>query len=66
VGTVSRVTDALALYRERLRVDLLIARVQLPGVSAPEQQASLERLAEQVLPEIAGGSAGASLAEAAS
>jgi alkanesulfonate monooxygenase SsuD/methylene tetrahydromethanopterin reductase-like flavin-dependent oxidoreductase (luciferase family) len=53
VGTASRVTDTLAVYRERLGLDLLIARVQLPGISAPEQQASLERLAEQVLPEVA-------------
>lgn len=53
VGTVSQVADALAVYRERLGLDLLIARVQLPGVSAPEQQASLERLAGQVLPELA-------------
>jgi alkanesulfonate monooxygenase SsuD/methylene tetrahydromethanopterin reductase-like flavin-dependent oxidoreductase (luciferase family) len=52
VGTISRVTDALASYRERLRMDLVIARVQLPGVSPPEQQASLERLTGEVLPKL--------------
>jgi hypothetical protein len=46
------VTDALASYRERLRMDLVIARVQLPGVSPPEQQASLERLTGEVLPKL--------------
>jgi alkanesulfonate monooxygenase SsuD/methylene tetrahydromethanopterin reductase-like flavin-dependent oxidoreductase (luciferase family) len=64
VGTASRVTDALAVYREQLGLDLLIARVQLPGISAPEQQASLERLAEQVLPGLAAVAAPASPTEA--
>lgn len=50
VGTIPRVLDRLAAYRERLGMDLLIARAQVPGVAPAAQEASLERLASEVLP----------------
>ena len=46
VGTRSAVADAIALYRERVGMDLLIARSQVPGADESAQQASLEALAE--------------------
>lgn len=48
VGTAGAVRDALARYRERLGMDLLIVRTRVPGASRPEREASLERLAEMV------------------
>ena len=55
VGGASRVSDTLAAYRERLGMDLLIARAQIPGVASSEQEASLERLSGEVLPSLTGG-----------
>jgi len=49
VGTASEVAEDLARYREQLDLDLLIARLGVPGGDAKEQHAALERLAELVL-----------------
>jgi alkanesulfonate monooxygenase SsuD/methylene tetrahydromethanopterin reductase-like flavin-dependent oxidoreductase (luciferase family) len=46
LGTRERVADRIALYRERVGMDLLVARTVVPGTDATEQAASLERLAE--------------------
>jgi alkanesulfonate monooxygenase SsuD/methylene tetrahydromethanopterin reductase-like flavin-dependent oxidoreductase (luciferase family) len=46
VGTRERVADRIALYRERVGMDLLVARTAVPGADAAAQAASLERLAE--------------------
>jgi alkanesulfonate monooxygenase SsuD/methylene tetrahydromethanopterin reductase-like flavin-dependent oxidoreductase (luciferase family) len=46
VGTRSAVADGIARYRERVGMDLLIARSQVPGADEAAQQASLEALAE--------------------
>jgi alkanesulfonate monooxygenase SsuD/methylene tetrahydromethanopterin reductase-like flavin-dependent oxidoreductase (luciferase family) len=48
VGTASEVRDGLARYRERLGMDLLVARIEVPGVPPAARDASLERLAEIV------------------
>lgn len=50
VGTVSEVTELLAEYRERLGMNLLVARPQVAGTSQSEREAALERLASDVLP----------------
>jgi hypothetical protein len=50
VGTVSEVTDAVGALRERLGMDLLIARTQLSGLSGEERSESLARLVEDVWP----------------
>jgi alkanesulfonate monooxygenase SsuD/methylene tetrahydromethanopterin reductase-like flavin-dependent oxidoreductase (luciferase family) len=52
VGTCSEVRDQLARYRERLGMDLLIARPQIADASQPECEAALERLVCEVLPEL--------------
>jgi len=46
VGTRGAVADGIARYRERLGMDLLIARSQVPAADEAGQQASLEALAE--------------------
>jgi alkanesulfonate monooxygenase SsuD/methylene tetrahydromethanopterin reductase-like flavin-dependent oxidoreductase (luciferase family) len=46
VGTREAVADGIARYRERLEMDLLIARGQVPGADEAAQEASLEALAE--------------------
>lgn len=48
VGTLNRVADILGDYRRRIGLDLLIARVAVPGASPRESEASLERLAADV------------------
>jgi alkanesulfonate monooxygenase SsuD/methylene tetrahydromethanopterin reductase-like flavin-dependent oxidoreductase (luciferase family) len=48
VGTVNQVRDGLLRYRERLGMDLLVARIEVPGVPPAARDASLERLAEMV------------------
>lgn len=45
VGTASEVADGVARYRERLGLDLLVARTEVPGAAPAERDASLERLA---------------------
>ena len=45
VGMESRVMDLIAAYRERLGMDLLIARPQVANTSQREREAALERLA---------------------
>lgn len=55
VGTVAFVQDALARYRERLGMDLLVARSEVAGASEPERDASLELLAAEVLPVLGPG-----------
>ncbi|MHC4164784.1 MAG: LLM class flavin-dependent oxidoreductase [Planctomycetota bacterium] len=52
VGEPSRVAEGIAAYRERLGMDLLIVR-PAPGTGPQEQQASLARLMETVLPRVA-------------
>lgn len=46
VGTVPEVRDRLAELRERLALDLLVVRSQVPGATPDEQQRSLGRLQE--------------------
>jgi alkanesulfonate monooxygenase SsuD/methylene tetrahydromethanopterin reductase-like flavin-dependent oxidoreductase (luciferase family) len=53
VGTAGFVRDELARYRERIRMDLVVARTELPGASEAERDAALERLAAEVIPAIA-------------
>ena len=53
VGTVHEVTDRLARYRERLGMDLIVARPQVSSVSQRERETALERLATEVIPAIA-------------
>jgi alkanesulfonate monooxygenase SsuD/methylene tetrahydromethanopterin reductase-like flavin-dependent oxidoreductase (luciferase family) len=52
IGTRSEVTDRLAHYRERLGMDLLIARPQVANTTQAEREAALERLACEVLPDL--------------
>jgi alkanesulfonate monooxygenase SsuD/methylene tetrahydromethanopterin reductase-like flavin-dependent oxidoreductase (luciferase family) len=52
VGCPDRVIDQLRRYREVLGMDLLIVRPQLAGASQREREASLERLAGEVLPRL--------------
>lgn len=53
VGTASEVAARVARYRERLGLDLLVARTEVPGVSPAERERSLERLVGDVLPLVA-------------
>jgi alkanesulfonate monooxygenase SsuD/methylene tetrahydromethanopterin reductase-like flavin-dependent oxidoreductase (luciferase family) len=46
VGTASEVREGIARYRERLGMDLLIARGEVAGAPPVARDASLERLAE--------------------
>jgi alkanesulfonate monooxygenase SsuD/methylene tetrahydromethanopterin reductase-like flavin-dependent oxidoreductase (luciferase family) len=46
IGSASEVRDGIARYRERLGMDLLVARIEVPGVPPAARDASLERLAE--------------------
>ena len=46
VGTANEVADTIARYRERVGMDLLVARAAVPGADAAAQAESLERLAE--------------------
>jgi alkanesulfonate monooxygenase SsuD/methylene tetrahydromethanopterin reductase-like flavin-dependent oxidoreductase (luciferase family) len=52
VGTAAEVLELLGCYRERLGLDLLIARGGVPSVSEAEADAALERLAGEVLPRL--------------
>ena len=57
VGTRNEVLDQLARYRERLGMDLLVARPQVGAASQLEREAALERLAGEVMPALAAASA---------
>jgi alkanesulfonate monooxygenase SsuD/methylene tetrahydromethanopterin reductase-like flavin-dependent oxidoreductase (luciferase family) len=46
VGTASQVRDGIARYRERLGMDLLVARIEVAGAPPAARDASLERIAE--------------------
>jgi alkanesulfonate monooxygenase SsuD/methylene tetrahydromethanopterin reductase-like flavin-dependent oxidoreductase (luciferase family) len=48
VGLRNEVIDRIASYRERLGMDLLVARPQMAAASPAQREASLERLAELV------------------
>jgi alkanesulfonate monooxygenase SsuD/methylene tetrahydromethanopterin reductase-like flavin-dependent oxidoreductase (luciferase family) len=50
VGTASQVADLVARYRERLGMDLLIARGDVAGTTPEEEIESLERLAGEIVP----------------
>ena len=50
IGTTAQVIDQIGRYRERVGLDLLIARVEVGGASPEEREASLTRLVEEVLP----------------
>jgi alkanesulfonate monooxygenase SsuD/methylene tetrahydromethanopterin reductase-like flavin-dependent oxidoreductase (luciferase family) len=50
VGTAPAVAEGIARYRERLGMDLLVARFEVAGVAPEDCDASLTRLAEEVLP----------------
>jgi alkanesulfonate monooxygenase SsuD/methylene tetrahydromethanopterin reductase-like flavin-dependent oxidoreductase (luciferase family) len=53
VGTAPEVLDLVALYRQRLGMDLLIVRGEVPGAGPEEEEEALLRLAEEVLPALA-------------
>lgn len=53
VGTAPEVAEGIARYRERLGLDLLVVRTEVPGASPAERERSLERLVGDVLPLIA-------------
>lgn len=53
VGTGAEVAEGIARYRERLGLDLLVARTEVPGVAPDERERSLERLVHGVLPLVA-------------
>jgi alkanesulfonate monooxygenase SsuD/methylene tetrahydromethanopterin reductase-like flavin-dependent oxidoreductase (luciferase family) len=53
VGTHEQVAARIGEYRERIGLDLLIARAELPGVDESERRASLERLWRDVVPRFA-------------
>ena len=55
VGSESAVAEEIARYRERLGMDLLVARVQIAGITDAETRASLERLATRVVPALGTG-----------
>lgn len=46
IGTPSEVRDGIARYRERLGMDLLVARIEVPSAPPAAREASLEWLAE--------------------
>ncbi len=50
VGDVRQTADAIALYRERLGMDLLVVRAHPPTASQEECEESLALLAEEVIP----------------
>ena len=50
VGLRNEVIDQLSRYRERIGVDLLVARPQVGAASTAEREAALERLASEVMP----------------
>ena len=50
VGSVQRVADEIGRYRDRVGLDLLIARVEIPGAETTQREESLERLVKEVLP----------------
>ena len=52
VGSVSEVVDLIGGYRERIGLDLLIAASRFRGVDDDELDASHERLALEVLPQL--------------
>ena len=49
VGGANYVRDEIARYRERIGMDLLVARTEVPGATEAERDAALERLAELAL-----------------
>jgi alkanesulfonate monooxygenase SsuD/methylene tetrahydromethanopterin reductase-like flavin-dependent oxidoreductase (luciferase family) len=53
VGSAAFVQDELARYRERIGMDLVVARTEVPGASEAERDAALERLAGEVVPAFA-------------
>ena len=53
VGTAQEVAEGVMRYRERLGLDLLVVRTEVPGVSPAERERSLERLVGDVLPLVA-------------
>lgn len=54
VGRRNEVIDLLSRYRERLGMDLLVARPQVGATSPAEREAALERLVAEVMPALAG------------
>ncbi len=50
IGLRDEVIDHLSRYRERLGMDLLVARPQVGAASPAEQEAALESLATEVIP----------------
>jgi alkanesulfonate monooxygenase SsuD/methylene tetrahydromethanopterin reductase-like flavin-dependent oxidoreductase (luciferase family) len=53
VGSAAFVRDELARYRERIGIDLVVARTEVPGATEAERDAALERIAGEVMPGIA-------------
>ena len=52
VGRAAQVLDTIERYRERIGMDLLVARSESPGVPPEASLASLERLVAEVLPRL--------------
>lgn len=50
IGSVQRVVDDLARYRERVGLDLLIARIEVPGALPAQREKSFAHLIEDVAP----------------
>ena len=50
IGSVARVTEEIGRYRERVGLDLLICRVEVPGTSTEQQENSFGHLVEDVAP----------------
>lgn len=52
VGSVAEVTDQLALYRNSLGMNLMVVRPQISGTDESERIESLDRLLEEVWPQL--------------
>jgi len=50
VGTAAQVRDRLGRLRDRLGIDLLVVRPQVPGLGATAREDALERLIDEVWP----------------
>lgn len=54
VGSASEVAESIERYRDRLGMDLMVVRAEMPGIPSEASEHALARLAEDVLPRIGG------------